>query len=871
MNGRRLSAFALACLIGLFVPACGIVGPEGSSREDAESAFSAEESVPAPLCPVKAEIDARWGEPVDASADYGNLLLDRSYTVDRPWNPDYSGTAKTLSDGIVPREFNHYSWVGMDVGQTEIEFDLEEVKDNIGGFRAVFLYIPDYAIQLPQYVEISVSEDGENYFTAATLYSPTDITVESDVFDFDFRTSRLLRARYIRFKIRINRGIAFLGEVEARGYGNERDDSLDWTDLYPPFELPSEAPVFREDGDGAEINLAREDGVTVCPRAYSTVQKRYAGDAENPTDTDRLHDGVTETVPDWTSEKSFRMTRGDGRDLLFDLGYVACVSRFAADMLLIPSWGVQICDRIGVSVSVDGKEWQAVAVMENPSPESEANAVVRFSALADRPYKARYVNFSFLIKTHAAFSEIEIYGTRTVTPDAAEPSAEATDQALPLPNRFPTENVMGLEGVRNILCTYLCDTSANCGDASAMLTADGYLDLIAYRRDGAVRDVLFDHVAVTPHSLFAPAGDKEVLAGWMPYFDAQFSPGRGLEAISAAAETLGKAIGKTDYKEGVFLSVLRPSLPSGGSVEFGDVDGDGKPEKRDSLEDRKKILRWEVDMQLRRLAEIDAPHIRMCGFYWHAESLILSDPDEVELVMYATSYIHSKGYPVFWIPYYEATGYDRWKEMGFDFACLQPNYAFMSDDDPDRLETAAAKAKLHGMSVEIELNSTKSPESVKRYRAYLAAGKKLGYMEATKVYYLGGIPSDLLTALSSGSEDTRRIYDETYEYATKRIPDGFPAESQNAAGSAEALVLSGEAGRKLTGTIRFDGAEGAHLVITEMPLYGTVRLFENGNVNYTPAKGFYGEDSFFVAVRTGETVGPETRINVRVGYVPPEE
>ena len=861
----RPAALALAFLIGLAGPACGNTDPPQTSSGAEDLSVPAEESVTVPLCEVKAEIDAHYGEPVDASAGYGNLLRGLTYTHSEPWNDAYQGTETTLTDGVLPESFNRYAWVGIDPGHMRIDFDLGEVKENIGGFRALFLYIPSYAIQLPQFVEFAVSEDGKDFFTVARLYSPTGLTSEGELYDCDFRTGRFLRARYIRFTIRVTYGIIFLGELETRGYGLERDDSGDFADVYPPYELPDCDPVYRDGGTEA-VNLALGDSVRVYAGAYSSVEKANIGETPNPQDTSRLHDGITETIPDWNSDASFRMTRGDGRDLVFDLGYVAAVSHFAADMLSMPSWGVALAERIGVSVSVDGKEWQTAAVMENPGLSEDGNAIVRYGAWTDRPYKARFVKFSFLIHTHAAFSEIEIYGTEKVPENAAEPSGETADPDCAMPDRYPSENVMGMEGVRNILCSYLCQTSGPCGVESTMLTAADYLDLIAYRPDGEIKDVLFDHMVVTPHGNFAPESEREYLSGWMPFFDTQFAPGRGLEAISKAAEEIGKAVGKPDYKEGVFLSIIRPFLPNGSGAEFGDVDGDGVPEKRDSLEDRKKIIRWEVDMQLRRLEEIDAPHIRMCGFYWLSEALYTDDPDEYELVRYAIDYVHQKGYPVFWIPYYDANGAFYWKDLGFDFACLQPNYAFLSVDDPDRLMTAARKAKLYGMSVEIELNTVKNPDSVRRYREYLAAGLEYGYDCATKVYYLGGVPSDLLAARDSTVEDTRRIYEETYAYAAGTLPDGYGPGSEVLPSAPEPLSLSGGQGGKLTGKIVFEQTDGAQLVFTELPAYGTLRYSADGTLTYIPEKGFYGEDSFCAAVRAGDRFSPETRITVTVAY-----
>ena len=52
---------------------------------------------------------------------------------------------------------------------------------------------------------------------------------------------------------------------------------------------------------------------------------------------------------------------------------------------------------------------------------------------------------------------------------------------------------------------------------------------------------------------------------------------------------------------------------------------------------------------------------------------------------YTKNYVHSLGYKLIWIPYYQAWGYDRWKENGFDVACVQPNYSFAKVANKQRL------------------------------------------------------------------------------------------------------------------------------------------------------------------------------------------
>ena len=74
-----------------------------------------------------------------------------------------------------------------------------------------------------------------------------------------------------------------------------------------------------------------------------------------------------------------------------------------------------------------------------------------------------------------------------------------------------------------------------------------------------------------------------------------------------------------------------------------------------------------------------------------------------------------------WCPYYAAYGSWRWKEAGFDIACLQPNFMFYSVEST-RLNTCAEIAKLYGMCVELELEQTSSAEACAIYRQYLRAG-----------------------------------------------------------------------------------------------------------------------------------------------------
>ena len=883
---KRALALLLVFIITVSACSCGKSGNTGavSEREDeipsvplteeslrAENSAEeiseelSEEEISVPECEKKAEIDARFHGEVDRTLERRNVLAGKSYTFSGKLSSAYTGTEKTLSDGVIPYSFNRYSWLGIESGTTDIVFDLGEVTENIGAMRAVCLSQNAYGIYLPQSVTVYCSEDGKDYIKICKMNSVTGIN-RAEVYSFDFNLQEYVSARYIKFSLISSTGLVFLCELEAYVYGEGRDDSLDLVPIYPEYTVPRSELIYRENGSAQETNLAL--GAEVHAVAFSTVEKKNVNETSNVQDTSILCDSKRSDVAAWDADYAFRITRGDGREIIFDLGYTASVQRFAAQAVYKPSWGVYPPDEIGVCVSADGVEWQSVAVMKVPEDKlNGSEKMIEFAAETDLPYRARYVMFAFLFTTHTAFTEFEIFGTEKVPESALMPdNSKGVSQ---MPYSFPASGSLG--GAQNVLCSYLCATQSHCGVYETMLTAEDYLNIIGYYEDGELKDAIFDSMVVTPHGNFAPEGKKETLEGWAPFFETLFTKDRGLEAISQAAAEIGKAKGEANYKEKIFLSVIHPFATVNGKTNaFGDIDGDNVNESFDSLENRKKVIRWQVDMQLARLAEIDAPNIELLGFYWLSEALYFDEPDEIEIVRYAIDYVHGKGYLMFWIPYYNASGWNTWKEMGFDFACLQPNYSFTSTPDPDRLYTTALKARLYGMSVEIELADPAVDENVKIYKEYLAAGKEYGYMYSPKVYYLGGVPSDLTAAKNSGYEYEHSIYEDTYLYSKCQIPEDYDPYMTCELAAPVSGPVSGSEGKRISGSITVDSQYNHTIVITVQPKYGSVQLVSNGKYVYIPEKGFYGEDHFCVAAKYLSGQSEETRIDITVRYVPEE-
>ncbi len=354
-----------------------------------------------------------------------------------------------------------------------------------------------------------------------------------------------------------------------------------------------------------------------------------------------------------------------------------------------------------------------------------------------------------------------------------------------------------LGGVENIYLAY----TFNMGAANeGKQTVASLLPHVGYRdRNGTYTDTFMDSFLFLPCVTKGPSGgtmyrprpaygEKAAIASdWEAFVDKVCASGYNVEALNSAAQTVGSALQK-DLSLNVFFSMLYPVK---GQKNFGSLGGMTLDFSR--LEDRKKAIKWMVDEQIARYNSTPHSNLKLAGFYWYEENLVLDDPDEKELLLYYNNYVHSLGYKSIWIPYYNATGWNRWKEYGFDVGCLQPNYVFNDSFTEQHVPNAISLMRKNGMCMEIEMDGNVFDSKYLRYLTYLREGVRSGVSEAIKMYYCNGAPGTLYYACGSGTERGRRIYELTYRYArglltveeveeamgivTRLVPEGYTAVS----------------------------------------------------------------------------------------------
>lgn len=503
--------------------------------------------------------------------------------------------------------------------------------------------------------------------------------------------------------------------------------------------------------------------------AYTDITDPYDCPQYNTPDTEnRLTDGVyaeraSMNDPAWT-----RFSRGVARSIVFDIGAIGSVSEFRVRLLREKSTNVRLPRNVCFAVSENGVDFESVAAAENLVSDRDAE-IISARVVLKPAVRARFVRATFSCPVHVYIDQIEAIGKKDVT-DAREIHPDQTEKSI-YPDRYCSADQLG--GAKDVVLAYFCQMGR------APLEVEHFLPYVGYlNKEGKATDTLFDGYLFLPFVNFLYEGykkrplDKSV---WQFYMDQQFIEGKNLDALELAAEQVAKDLNQPDLKLKVFFSILYPVVEQ---RAFGEIDG--KMRDFTVLEDRIAALKWLIDEQEERFNAKQYKHLDLSGYYWFTEEIDYQDEQLLAMIRFTTDYIRAKNMITTWIPYFLASGFDDWKNLGFDMACYQPNYAFRQDIPEQRLFDAAATAKLLGMCIELEVGGT-AQWNVEHTRNYYAAGACTRYMQdAAHMYYQEGMPGAFYKAYHSEDPELHSMYDDTYRFIKGTYPaDGFDIPQKN--------------------------------------------------------------------------------------------
>ncbi len=401
----------------------------------------------------------------------------------------------------------------------------------------------------------------------------------------------------------------------------------------------------------------------------------------------------------------------------------------------------------------------------------------------------------------ASFASLAAVAALTAAPTTAAPAPAASTPASnpePAPDGYPE---VGDVGFHHLALLY----------HDAGHTAASYLPYVnRVTTSGAVvpGEPLFD--AFLALSFTAPTGasmdyGRLTVADWVSTLDLWFgpdgNPSAGMFAkLDQAVELAGG--GPSDVRDVV---VMMPWM-SGEQRDFGDLgDGQGSRDLADPA-DRRAVAAWFTGLVAAEFAAAGYDHLELWGMYRMREDVTPWEraplgPGGAPVAASDAQGIRDAdpdlGY--LFIPYYNAPGWDTWRDYGFTTAILQPSYAFrgVMDGgrvDAGRLRATAHQAATHGLGVEIEVRGCQSmPQERAVLQGYLAAGTTYGYQQAPTAYFLG---ENLATcgAVTSADPAQRAAYDAVADYAGGDPipwPDVAPAWAHTVAGSTHTWTATG--------------------------------------------------------------------------------
>ena len=754
----------------------------------------------------------------EADTSLTELLVSKgcSYALSDTLLTGYSDSDKCLTAGVMLGASGNGKRLGFQGGKvTTITVDLGEVRDDLSRFALMCHANPASKTSLPVAVTYAVSEDNQTFTGIGRVFS---VASGQRSFPYTLTLDRCAKGRYVRFTLEATQAERMTVE-EAAVFAYADDTNIGA--YFKPLNF--DTPL----GEWSEVSTEVKNLLYKLPQQVFIPSDIVGVTASNlsPANSTVLTDGKHATGNDIHNGQYFKI-QGNSSPLefVYDLGAIGAVQKFTAEFTNRGDWGVQAPFEVTVYLSMDGKDWYKASVMD-VTPESD-NSITQASCEMDKAVQTRYVRFEMMTCNWAGISELEAFGT-TSTAGAAKLEESGLVKRGEDALGFYKPNKEVLDGASDLVLLYH-GTQTDNWNVEKLIPYLAYVDT-----EGNIKDTMFDSFLFLMTGNF-PSGSATTMEfvksdlEWN--LDDLFNEGENILALEEAAGQVKKALGlPEDFKYTFAVSLYRPHHDC---TNFGDIDGDGKSDNMASMENRLTAMKWYMDEFESRLAQLDLKNIKFDSYYWYSEG-VYPEAREPELAKATSDEVHARGYDLFWIPWYCASGFDVWKDFGFDVTCMQPGYVFDEKIPDNRMEHATNFMKRYGMGIEIEIGSSAFQNDVlyNRYLNYLASGVKYGYMKDCFHMYYQEIHV-YYNAAKAGDPKSRAIYDYTYQFI-KGTLDGMPK-------ALEAVTATGAKNSITEVQLTEDVSLISSFDILGSPAHGTASIADDGKLTFYPEKDFTG-------------------------------
>ena len=548
-------------------------------------------------------------------------------------------------------------------------------------------------------------------------------------------------------------------------------------------------------------------GVTHEGGSVYTIAEVEQESVNRLTDGVKLADSGAEFEENWvngkwnelsgTRSKYVQFYRNMNRELDLDLGQISNVTSLSMSFGACSAYGISAPVSVSYYISEDGENYylagkvlSADTVAEETACTGDTPMAHSYYELTGLNYNIRYVKICFDVNVWLFTDEIEIVGT---IEESAEADPLPTTPYLPelVVNAYATEELSG--GIKNEELAYAGWYKSGSELKTSVKTETELLHTIAYvDEEGTPTDWLFNSITFLNHGYddqgrytvyhndVNSASQYTDKAGWESYLDHIFDysdatdNSYNLGALDAAVADARETLNDPDYAVGVKIQIMPPVHVQSDWGQLVDGEGDsldftveGAGSEEAALANRLAAVSWYINEVISRFEEKSYQNITLDGFYYFDEVIRLSDDTiAAQTIQGITRAVHDNSMKIYWIPYYQAEGFSKWSSFGFDYAIMQPNYAFYNDASVTRIADCAALAKKYGLGIEMELGSLVDDENQRltKFKEYLTQGADddLGYQNHSLISWYTGT-QDLYNA-SNNVGGARYIYDAIYQF-----------------------------------------------------------------------------------------------------------
>ena len=203
----------------------------------------------------------------------------------------------------------------------------------------------------------------------------------------------------------------------------------------------------------------------------------------------------------------------------------------------------------------------------------------------------------------------------------------------------------------------------------------------------------------------------EDFAGWW------LGEGRVIDVLDRTIGNAVARIGQPGFRHKVVMTMPDPIMleyfsdKASSTTYWGEAFG--RRLDFSNVSDQVLAYRWYIDYVRELWEKADPQHIELAGFYILSEILVARPSGWNyrykrwdKILPDVSDYLHEMKYGLYWIPYYQADGFDMTAQLGIDYTWLQPNKYW---DYPEKKQkkswswvfnTMAAYG--HGMEIEFE-------------------------------------------------------------------------------------------------------------------------------------------------------------------------